>query len=104
MSEVVEDVKRRLNPSSYCSDWRDGISFQVLNASFFMFFASIAPALAFSATIREATKNEMGGIELIASTALCGAIGAVFHGQPLLIVGVTGPTIILYSAMYGVAT
>jgi len=104
MSGVINDVKRRLNPKTYCSDWSDGLHFQVLNAAFFMFFASITPALAFAGTLSEATHSEMGVIELIMSTAICGVMGAVLHGQPLLIVGVTGPTIILYGAMYGVAT
>lgn len=37
------------------------------------------------------------------STAICGVIHSIFGGQPLLIVGVAEPTIIMYSYLYSFA-
>jgi len=102
-SGVRDDLKRRLNWTSYASDWRDGLKLQIINASAFMFLSSIAPALSFAATLKEETNGQMGLIELVFSTCVCGIIFAVISGQPLNIVGVTGPTIILYGAMHGIA-
>lgn len=38
--------------------------------------------------------------ETLASTAICGLIHAILGGQPLLILGVAEPTIIMYSYLY----
>lgn len=37
------------------------------------------------------------------STAICGVIHSIFGGQPLLILGVAEPTIIMYSYLYSFA-
>lgn len=39
-------------------------------------------------------------VETLASTAICGIIHSIFGGQPLLILGVAEPTIIMYSYLY----
>lgn len=39
-------------------------------------------------------------VQTLASTALCGIIHSLVGGQPLLILGVAEPTVILYSFMY----
>ncbi|KAK6158822.1 hypothetical protein DH2020_006136 [Rehmannia glutinosa] len=41
--------------------------------------------------------------ETLASTAICGVIHAIFGGQPLLILGVAEPTIIMYTYLYNFA-
>lgn len=42
-------------------------------------------------------------VETLASTAICGIIHSVLGGQPLLIVGVAEPTIIMYTYLYNFA-
>lgn len=42
-------------------------------------------------------------VETLASTAICGIIHSIFGGQPLLIVGVAEPTVIMYSYLYSFA-
>ncbi|XP_060167550.1 boron transporter 4-like isoform X2 [Lycium barbarum] len=39
-------------------------------------------------------------VETLVSTAICGIIHSIFGGQPLLILGVAEPTIIMYTYMY----
>ncbi|XP_028779114.1 boron transporter 4-like [Neltuma alba] len=42
-------------------------------------------------------------VETLASTAICGIIHSIIGGQPLLIVGIAEPTIIMYAYMYNFA-
>ena len=46
---------------------------------------------------------QLGPVEVILSTAISGAIFAIFGGQPLVIVGVTGPVTIFTVAIFNVA-
>lgn len=39
-------------------------------------------------------------METLASTAICGVIHSIVGGQPLLIVGVAEPTVIMYTILY----
>lgn len=39
-------------------------------------------------------------VHTLASTALCGVIHSVFGGQPLLILGVAEPTVLMYTFMF----
>lgn len=45
----------------------------------------------------------LGTIETLVSTAICGIIHSVFGGQPLLILGVAEPTVIMYTYLYSFA-
>ena len=38
----------------------------------------------------------MTGVQVLVATAVCGVLQAVFGGQPLLIVGVAEPIVLLY--------
>ncbi|KAK5832631.1 hypothetical protein PVK06_016433 [Gossypium arboreum] len=42
-------------------------------------------------------------VETLASTALCGILHSIFRGQPLLILGVAEPTVIMYTYLYNFA-
>lgn len=44
--------------------------------------------------------RSLGISESLASTAICGIIHSIFGGQPLLIVGVAEPTIIMYTYLH----
>jgi len=87
-----DDLERRL--PHYRSDWIDGLQAKVVSSSLFMFFTSIAPAITFAAVLNGSTKedgvSQIGPVEVLLSTALTGTIFAIFGGQPLCIVGVTG--------------
>ena len=45
----------------------------------------------------------MSAVETLASTAICGIIHSLLGGQPLLILGVAEPTVIMYTYLYNFA-
>ena len=69
-----------------------------------LYFACLAPAIAFGALLEKFTHGDMGAIEVIASTFICGTLFALFAGQPLLILGGTGPVAIFESIMHKART
>lgn len=92
------DLRRRLG--FYGSDLRDGIHPKVLACVVFLFFACLAPAVAFGGLMSVVTGGAIGAIEMITATALCGIIYALFSGQPLTILGGTGPLLIFTGILY----
>ncbi len=50
------------------------------------------------------TEGQMGPIEMISSTAGCGIVYALIAGQPLTIIGSTGPVLAFIAALYKLAT
>lgn len=47
--------------------------------------------------------GSLSTVETLASTAICGIIHSLVGGQPLLILGVAEPTVIMYSYLYSFA-
>lgn len=50
----------------------------------------------------EKTDNWMGLVEMMLSTSVCGMIFSLASGQPLLIIGGTGPVLIFEEYLYKV--
>ncbi|KAE8717810.1 Boron transporter 4 [Hibiscus syriacus] len=65
-----------------------------------IFFASALPVIAFGEQLSRDTDGALSTVETLASTAICGFIHSILGGQPLLIVGVAEPTIIMYTYLY----
>jgi boron transporter len=97
---ISEDFQRRM--PHYISDWTDGWNLKVLAAILFIFFTSIGPAITF-AELLQAETGQIGVVEVLLSSALSGGIFSIFAGQPLVILGVTGPVSILTISIYGMA-
>ena len=49
------------------------------------------------------TDGVLTAVQTLASTALCGIIHSIVGGQPLLILGVAEPTVIMYTFMFNFA-
>ena len=96
---LVNDIRRRL--PHYVSDYTDGLNSKSIASILFLFFACLAPAIAFGGLLAIKTNNEIGIIEMIVATALCGVTYALTSGQPLTILGSTGPVIIFMGILYG---
>ena len=47
--------------------------------------------------------GSLTAVHTLASTAICGIIHSIFGGQPLLILGVAEPTVLMYTFMYNFA-
>jgi hypothetical protein len=98
MAGVRGDLARRLR--TYGSDWRDGIHAKVPAATGFLFFACIAPAIAFGGLMSVLTGGAIGVVEMIVATAACGVAYSVVAGQPLTILGGTGPLLVFTGILY----
>mgnify|MGYP002630891905 CR=1 FL=1 len=94
------DIRRRL--PHYAADFKDGLRFKSLASTLFLFFACLAPSVAFGGLLSVMTNGEIGVVEMLLSTGLCGVIYALFSGQPLTIIGCTGPVMIFMGIFYSV--
>lgn len=95
---IKDDLKRRI--PHYISDWKDVFSWKILSATLFMFVSSFGPAITFSVLISKSTKETIGVIEVLLATSITGVLMSILAGQPIIIVGVTGPVAILTASIY----
>lgn len=95
---LLHDIKRKA--PHYKSDFTQGLNFKSLATTFFLFFACLAPAIAFGGLLGTATGGAMGTIETVGATAIGGIIYALFSGQPLTIIGTTGPLLAFLKVLF----
>ena len=95
---IMRDLSRRL--PSYVSDYVDGAHPKCLSAVLFLFFACLAPAVTFGGVMAVQTEGAIGAVEMIVATAVCGVCFAIFAGQPLIILGGTGPLLVFTAILY----
>ncbi|KAE9600508.1 hypothetical protein Lal_00045928 [Lupinus albus] len=100
---VVNDIRERA--VHYKEDWTSALfsGIGILAPTTYIFFASALPVIAFGAQLSRETDGSLSTVETLASTAICGIIHSILGGQPLLIVGVAEPTIIMYNYLYNFA-
>mmetsp|Transcript_15441 Transcript_15441/g.33194 ORF Transcript_15441/g.33194 Transcript_15441/m.33194 type:complete len:192 (-) Transcript_15441:1533-2108(-) len=88
----------------YKSDWSKPRSvFTVINAIFFAFVVQLIPALIFAELMDKQTKGNLAAAETLLSAGIIGIIYALISGQPLTLLGITGPVAILLGTSYGLA-
>lgn len=92
------DIARRR--PHYLSDFRDGLHAKCLGSTLFLFFACLAPAVTFGGVMAVATDGQIGAVEMIVASAFCGVVFALFCGQPLVILGGTGPLLVFTAILY----
>ena len=98
---IISDVRGRL--PFYISDFRDGLSTKALSAGIFIFFSQAIPATAFASYLSDRTLGQLGVAEVLLSMGIGGVLFSLFAGQPLVIVGVTGPICILIATISDLA-
>ncbi|XP_052203790.1 probable boron transporter 2 [Diospyros lotus] len=100
---IKEDVRGRL--MCYKQDWSGGFraGFRILAPTTYIFFASAIPVISFGEQLERNTDGLLTAVQTLASTALCGIIHSIIGGQPLLILGVAEPTVLMYTFMYNFA-
>ena len=81
-------------------DWRSGIHPKALASILFLFFACLAPSVAFGGLLGQLTGGQQGAVEAIIATGVGGCLYALFSGQPLTLIGSTGPIIIFLGTLY----
>lgn len=95
---LSEDIKRK---SPYLwSDFKDGLRIKSLSSTFFLFFACLSPAVAFGGLLSVSTGGLMGTVEAVGATAVGGILYALFSGQPITIIGTTGPLLAFLKVLY----
>lgn len=97
---IINDLKNRA--VHYKSDWQEGLEIgpRILAPSTFIFFASVIPALTFGQQLYDKTDGQLGVVHVLMSSAIGGIVQAILGGQPLLIVGVAEPVVLIYGFMY----
>ncbi|MGY8770528.1 MAG: PTS sugar transporter subunit IIA [Pirellulales bacterium] len=95
---LVEDIKRR--KPHYVQDFLDGLHPKCLGSTLFLFFACLAPAVTFGGVMAFSTEGQIGAVEMIVASALCGVVFALLSGQPLIILGGTGPLLVFTAILY----
>ena len=95
---IIADFKRRI--PHYVSDFTDGFHAKSVASILFLFFACLAPAITFGGIMSEKTGGQIGAAEMLIGSAICGVIYALFSGQPLIILGGTGPLLVFTALLY----
>ncbi|GLT53922.1 hypothetical protein SLA2020_271570 [Shorea laevis] len=100
---IKNDLHGRL--MCYKQDWTGGFKagFRILAPTTYIFFASAIPVISFGEQLERDTDGVLTAVQTLASTALCGIIHSIAGGQPLLILGVAEPTVIMYTFMFNFA-
>ena len=97
---IRQDLRRRL--PHYKADFLEGLHPKSISSTLFLLFACLAPAITFGGIMAERTGNHIGAVEMIAASAFCGVIYALFSGQPLIILGGTGPLLVFTMILYDI--
>jgi hypothetical protein len=95
---ISDDIKRKT--PHYISDFKDGLHSSVAGTTLFLYFAALANAIAFGALTGLLTNNEIGIMEMLVVTAVGGVLFALLSGQPLTILGGTGPITIFTGLLF----
>uniref|UniRef100_A0A9J7XME7 Anion exchange protein n=2 Tax=Cyprinus carpio TaxID=7962 RepID=A0A9J7XME7_CYPCA len=95
---LIHDIRRRY--PRYISDLKDAMDTQCFAAVIFIYFAALSPTITFGGLLGEKTQGMMGVSELIISTATVGVLFSLLAGQPLLIIGFSGPLLVFEEAFY----
>ncbi|KAK4795211.1 hypothetical protein SAY86_013205 [Trapa natans] len=100
---IKNDLRARL--LCYKQDWTGGIraGIRILAPTTYIFFASAIPVISFGEQLERNTDGVLTAVQALSSTALCGVIHSIFGGQPLLILGVAEPTVLMYTFMFNFA-
>lgn len=100
---IKNDLKGRL--MCFKQDWTSGLTagFRILAPTTYIFFASAIPVISFGEQLERSTDGLITAVQTLASTALCGIVHSIIGGQPLLILGVAEPTVLMYTFMYNFA-
>uniref|UniRef100_A0A1A9WG61 Anion exchange protein n=1 Tax=Glossina brevipalpis TaxID=37001 RepID=A0A1A9WG61_9MUSC len=91
------DLKRRL--PMYKSDILDGLNSETVAATVFMYFACLSTAITFGGLASDKTHNLIGISETLLSASVVGVVFHTLAGQPLVIIGTTGPLLLFDEAL-----
>lgn len=95
---LMNDLKRKI--PFYWSDIKDALAMQCIASWIFLYFACLSPIITFGGLLSEATGKNMAAMESLVSGFICGLGYGLFSGQPLTIMGSTGPVLVFETIVY----
>ncbi|XP_063375944.1 sodium bicarbonate cotransporter 3 isoform X2 [Cydia fagiglandana] len=95
---LINDLKRKV--PWYWSDFKDALAIQCVASWIFLYFACLSPIITFGGLLGEATGKNMAAMESLVSGFVCGMGYGFFSGQPLTILGSTGPVLVFETIVY----
>ncbi|XP_018317409.1 sodium bicarbonate cotransporter 3 isoform X4 [Mycetomoellerius zeteki] len=95
---LINDVKRK--GPFYFFDFKDALALQCVASFIFLYFACLSPIITFGGLLSEATGKNMAAMESLVSGFVCGIGYGFFSGQPLTILGSTGPVLVFETIVY----
>ncbi|XP_063914717.1 sodium bicarbonate cotransporter 3 isoform X2 [Zophobas morio] len=95
---LVNDIKRKI--PFYWSDFKDALATQCIASWIFLYFACLSPIITFGGLLAQATGGNMAAMESLVSGFVCGMGYGFFSGQPLTILGSTGPVLVFETIVY----
>ncbi|GJQ69860.1 hypothetical protein Trydic_g22408 [Trypoxylus dichotomus] len=95
---LVNDLKRKL--PWYWTDFKDALAMQCIASWIFLYFACLSPIITFGGLLSQATGKNMAAMESLVSGFICGIGYGFFSGQPLTILGSTGPVLVFETIVY----
>ncbi|KAM6995456.1 sodium bicarbonate cotransporter 3-like isoform 2-T4 [Tautogolabrus adspersus] len=95
---LVNDVRRKA--PFFWSDIKDAFSLQCLASVLFLYCACMSPVITFGGLLGEATKGNISAIESLFGASLTGVAYSLFAGQPLTILGSTGPVLVFEKILF----
>ncbi|XP_033949857.1 sodium bicarbonate cotransporter 3-like isoform X1 [Pseudochaenichthys georgianus] len=99
---LYQDIKRKL--PFYWSDIRDSFNLQCLASVLFLYCACMSPVITFGGLLGEATHGNISAIESLFGASLTGVVYSLFAGQPLTILGSTGPVLVFEKILFKFCT
>eukprot|EP00096_Caligus_rogercresseyi_P001661 TRINITY_DN1279_c0_g1_i1.p1 TRINITY_DN1279_c0_g1~~TRINITY_DN1279_c0_g1_i1.p1 ORF type:complete len:798 (+),score=183.56 TRINITY_DN1279_c0_g1_i1:38-2395(+) len=95
---LINDIKRK--KPFYLSDFKDGLATQCIASYIFIYFACLTPIITFGGLLGDATDNRIAAIESLVSGLIVGVSYGLFSGQPLTILGSTGPILVFETILF----
>ncbi|XP_058878866.1 sodium bicarbonate cotransporter 3-like isoform X1 [Acipenser ruthenus] len=95
---LVLDIKRK--KPFFLSDIKDSLNLQCLASILFLYCACMSPVITFGGLLGEATKGNISAIESLFGASLTGISYSLFAGQPLTILGSTGPVLVFEKILF----
>ncbi|XP_007523835.1 sodium-driven chloride bicarbonate exchanger isoform X3 [Erinaceus europaeus] len=95
---LILDIKRKA--PYFWSDFRDAFSLQCLASFLFLYCACMSPVITFGGLLGEATEGRISAIESLFGASMTGIAYSLFGGQPLTILGSTGPVLVFEKILF----
>ncbi|XP_014832757.1 PREDICTED: sodium bicarbonate cotransporter 3-like [Poecilia mexicana] len=95
---LVNDVRRKA--PFYWSDIKDALSLQCLASVLFLYCACMSPVVTFGGLLGETTHGRIGTMESLFGASMTGVAYSLFAGQPLTILGSTGPVLVFEKILF----